>query len=62
MWFPDAFVGTMASLLRAVENGREPEISARDNIRTLACVEACYKSIAEEKTVYLSEILDGEQE
>ncbi len=57
MWFPDAFVGTMASLLRAVETGTEPEISARDNIRTLACVEACYQSIAEEKTVYLSEIL-----
>lgn len=57
MWFPDAFVGTMASLLRAVESGTEPEISARDNIRTLACVEACYTSIAEEKTVYLSEIL-----
>jgi predicted dehydrogenase len=57
MWFPDAFVGTMASLLRAVESGTQPEISARDNIRTLACVEACYRSIAEEKTVYLSEIL-----
>ncbi|MCI8591917.1 MAG: Gfo/Idh/MocA family oxidoreductase [Lachnospiraceae bacterium] len=57
MWFPDAFVGTMASLLRAVESGTEPEISVQDNIRTLACVEACYQSIAEEKTVYLSEIL-----
>lgn len=57
MWFPDAFVGTMASLLRAVESGTQQEISARDNIRTLACVEACYRSIAEEKTVYLSEIL-----
>ncbi len=59
MWFPDAFVGTMASLLRAVENGTEPEISARDNIRTLACVEACYQSIAQERTVYLAEILKG---
>jgi len=56
-WFPDAFIGTMANLLRAVEDGTQPEISARDNIKTLACVEACYKSIAEERTVYLSEIL-----
>ncbi|MCC8180148.1 MAG: Gfo/Idh/MocA family oxidoreductase [Planctomycetes bacterium] len=56
-WFPDAFVGTMASLLRAVEEKTEPEISARDTIHTLACIEACYKSIEEERTVYLKEIL-----
>lgn len=59
-WFPDAFVGTMANLLCAVENGNEPEISAEDNIRTLACVEACYKSIEEERSVYLKEILKAE--
>lgn len=59
-WFPDAFVGTMASLLCAIENQSEPEISARDNVRTLACVEACYQSIEQERTVSLSEILKGE--
>jgi predicted dehydrogenase len=57
-WFPDAFVGTMASLFRAVETGTLPEISIEDNIRTIACVEACYVSIKEERTVYLQEILD----
>lgn len=57
MWFPDAFVGTMANLLCAVENGTEPEISARDNVKTLACVEACYQSIREERTVQLKELL-----
>lgn len=57
VWFPDAFTGTMASLMRAVENGSEPEISARDNIKTIACVEACYRSIEERRTVELSEIL-----
>lgn len=57
MWFPDAFVGTMANLLRAVEDGGDPEISARDYVKTMACVEACYKSIEEEKAVYLKEIL-----
>ena len=57
VWFPDAFEGTMAQLLRAVEKGAEPEISARDNVHTIACVEACYKSIAEKRTVALSELL-----
>ncbi len=58
-WFPDAFVGTMANLMVAIENGTEPEISAEDNVKTLACVEACYRSIQEERTVYLSEVLNG---
>src|SRR4029450_5667046 len=34
-WFPDAFIGTMAQLLRAVEDGTEPEIGGRDNLRTM---------------------------
>lgn len=58
VWFPDAFEGTMAQLLCAVENGTQPEISARDNVTTIACVEACYKSIAEKRTVALRELLD----
>ena len=57
VWFPDAFEGTMSGLLRAVEQGTEPEISARDNIRTIACVEACYRSIKEKRTVALAELL-----
>jgi predicted dehydrogenase len=56
-WFPDAFIGTMANLMVAIENHTEPEISAEDYVRTLACVEACYKSIHEERTIYLSETL-----
>ncbi|MDR0452184.1 MAG: Gfo/Idh/MocA family oxidoreductase [Treponema sp.] len=59
VWFPDAFAGTMAGLLRAVEAGTAPEISARDNIETIACVEACYASIREERTVSLKEILES---
>ncbi len=57
VWFPDAFAGTMAQLLRAVESGTTPEISGRDNLKTLACVEACYRSIEEERTVPLTEIM-----
>ena len=42
VWFPDAFVGTMAQLLCAVENGTEPEIGGRDNRETLALCEAVF--------------------
>ena len=56
-WFPDAFIGTMANLMCAIEENRPPEISAEDNLGTLACIEACYLSIQQERTVYLNEIL-----
>lgn len=55
-WFPDAFVGTMANLLCAIEENTKPEIDIADNIKTLACIEACYKSIREERTVKLKEV------
>ena len=55
VWFPDAFQGTMAQLLIAVENDSEPEISGSDNLKTIALIDACYKSIAEQRTIHLSE-------
>jgi len=58
VWFPDAFQGTMSGLLYAIENNTEPDISAKDNITTIACVEACYKSIKEERTIKLTEVLN----
>ncbi len=57
VWFPDAFRGTMSSLMVAIENNAEPEISAKDNIATIACVEGCYASISEKKTIELDDIL-----
>lgn len=57
VWFPDAFRGTMTSLLCAVETNTQPEISAEDNVGTIACVETCYRSIKEKRTVSLDEIL-----
>jgi hypothetical protein len=56
VWFPDAFAGTMAQLLCALEDGAEPEIGGADNLRTMALVEACYRSAAEHRTVPLREI------
>jgi len=42
-WFPDGFHGTMAELLSAVEEDREPYNSARDNLKSL---ELCYAAVA----------------
>ncbi|MCU0702897.1 MAG: Gfo/Idh/MocA family oxidoreductase [Fimbriiglobus sp.] len=42
VWFPDAFVGTMAQLMVAIEDGTEPEISGRDNVETVALCEAVF--------------------
>ncbi|MEI6139611.1 MAG: Gfo/Idh/MocA family oxidoreductase [Mariniphaga sp.] len=57
VWFPDAFQGTMAQLLRAVENNVEPEIGGRDNLKTMALIDACYLSIKEQRTVNFSELI-----
>ncbi len=57
VWFPDAFEGTMAQLMFAIQDNTEPEISGRDNLRTMALVDACYRSLDEHRAVGLSEIL-----
>lgn len=59
VWFPDAFVGTMAQLLCALEEGGEPEIGGADNLHTMALVEACYRSAREHRAVELAEILSA---
>ena len=42
-WFPDGFHGSMGELLCAIEEGREPSNSARENLRSL---ELCFAAIA----------------
>lgn len=59
-WFPDAFAGTMAQLMRAVYDNDEPEISGQDNLKTMALVDACYKSLDEHRAVSPAEI-EGER-
>lgn len=56
VWFPDAFTGTMAQLLCALEEDREPEIGGEDNLRTMALVEACYLSAKEHRAVEIREV------
>lgn len=56
MWFPHAFIGVMEQLQHAIETGEAPALSVADNVKTMALVEAGYRSIAEGRTVRLSEI------
>ncbi len=44
-WFPDGFIGTMGELMCAIEEGREPSISGRDNLHTLEIIFAAYRSV-----------------
>lgn len=53
VWFPDAFLGPMAELLVALESGTQPMISGRDNLKTMALVDACYRSASEHQAVEL---------
>jgi predicted dehydrogenase len=53
-WFPDAFIGTMAQLLIALEDETEPVISGKDNLKTMALVEAAYFSVARFRSVELN--------
>jgi len=57
-WFPDAFAGTMAQLLVALEKNETPAISGRDNLKTMALVDAAYRSIEERRIIDLEEILN----
>ncbi|HWB82726.1 MAG TPA: Gfo/Idh/MocA family oxidoreductase [Bryobacteraceae bacterium] len=55
-WFPDAFAGPMGELFDSITEGREPCISGRDNLSTMALVEACYRSVDLHRPVKLVEV------
>lgn len=56
MWFPHAFIGVMEQLQYALKTGEPPALTIADNVKTMALIEAGYRSIAERRTVELSEI------
>lgn len=58
VWFPDAFAGTMAQLLCALEEKREPEISGRDNLETVALCEAVRASAREHRVATVREFIE----
>jgi len=56
MWFPHAFKGVMEQLQYAVKTGNAPALTVADNVKTVALIEAGYRSMAEGRAVKLSEI------
>jgi len=44
-------------LICAIEENTEPEISGKDNLKTMALVEAAYLSYKEHRAVAIDEIL-----
>ncbi len=56
MWFPDAFAGVMEQLQYAVATGTPPALSVADNVKTMALVEAAYRSLAERRPVRLADL------
>jgi predicted dehydrogenase len=58
-WFPDAFAETMAALMHSVVSGTDGELSGRDNLRTMALLEAAYLSARERRAQDPIELLDS---
>lgn len=56
MWFPHAFIGVMEQLQYALRSGEAPALSVADNVKTMALVEAGYRSMAEGRAVKLADI------
>ena len=54
-WFPQAFAGVMEQLQFALKSGTVPMLDAADNVKTMALVDASYRSIAEKRAVALAE-------
>ena len=57
VWFPDAFQGPMAELMHAAATRSEPETNGVDNLKTMAIIEAGYRSLRERRSVDIAEIL-----
>jgi predicted dehydrogenase len=54
-WFPHAFAGVMEQLQYALKTGTTPMLNAADNLKTMALVEAGYRSVREHRSVRLAE-------
>ena len=54
-WFPHAFAGVMEQLQHALKTDSPPMLSASDNLKTMALVEAAYRSMREARAVRLAE-------
>lgn len=54
-WFPDAFLGPMAELLRGLE-GSVVNLNGKDNLKTMLLVEACYQSGSNKQIIDFNKI------
>lgn len=52
-WIPDAFIGTMGGVLATIAGEGEPRSPISDNVRTIAIVDALYRSIESRQAVTL---------
>ena len=55
MWFPHAFKGVMEQLQYALKSGSKPLLDGDDNVKTMALVDAGYRSITERRALRLDE-------
>jgi predicted dehydrogenase len=55
VWFPDAFAGVMEQLQYALQTNTAPLLTGADNVKTMALVEAGYRSLQERRAVKLAE-------
>jgi predicted dehydrogenase len=55
MWFHHAFIGVMEQLQHALATDSKPELDGMDNVKTMALIDAGYRSMEEKRTVKLSE-------
>ncbi|NLW35669.1 Gfo/Idh/MocA family protein [Syntrophorhabdus aromaticivorans] len=51
---PDAFYGSLTTLLAAIERGKQPEHNADDNLKSLRLIFAAYESAASGRTIDLT--------
>jgi predicted dehydrogenase len=56
VWFPDAFAGPMGELFDSIGQRRDPCISGRDNLQTMALVDAAYESLEKHRPVSICEV------
>ncbi|WP_054027335.1 Gfo/Idh/MocA family protein [Bacillus sp. FJAT-28004] len=54
-WFPGAFKYTMNEMFRSLSTGEESFISGRNNLGTMAMMEACYISLKEKRSISIAE-------
>lgn len=51
MWFPQAFKGVMEQLQYALKQNETPMLSGDDNLKTMALIEAGYRSFKEKRAI-----------